>query len=126
MRFPPVLRFPRILSVTCLTALTIPALIPSAAGAATLILQQSTWKYLATASAPSSSWKDNGFDDTSWPSGPGPLGFGESYIATTVPYGPNASDKYRTTYFRRSFSDSTPESLTSLSLATRYDDGFVA
>jgi hypothetical protein len=126
MRFPPVLRFLQVLCVTCLTALTIPVSVLSAASTVILIPQQSTWKYLATASAPSASWKDIGFDDGSWPSGPGPLGFGESYIATSVPFGPDPSDKYRTTYFRRSFTVTAPESLASLSLAARYDDGFVA
>src|SRR5689334_19215168 len=72
----------------------------SAAATVPLIPQQSAWKFLATPSAPSASWKNSGFDDASWPAGPGPLGFGESYIATPVPYGPNGSDKYRTTYFR--------------------------
>src|SRR5258705_2594189 len=126
MGFPPVLWFLRVLGVTCLTALTIQVFPLYAAGTVTLIPQQSAWKYLATASAPSASWKDTGFDDGAWPSGSGPLGFGESYIATSVPFGPNASDKYRTTYFRRSFTVAAPESVTSLSLATRYDDGFVA
>src|SRR5258705_13903278 len=125
MGFPPVLWFLRVLGVTCLTALTIQVFPLYAAGTVTLIPQQSAWKYLATASAPSASWKDTGFDDGAWPSGSRPPGVGESYIATSVPFGPNASDKYPTTYFRRSFTAAAPESVTPPPPATRDGDGFV-
>ena len=116
---------PRIRLLLSLIGLVIQTL-PSAAATVTLVPPLAQWKYLATASAPAASWTNTGFNDASWDSGPGVLGFGESYIATPVPFGPNANDKYRTTYFRRSFTVTAPESLGSLSLAARYDDGFVA
>ena len=126
MRTASLIRLLLVVAVTSLVVLAVQVLAPSAAVTVTLIPQLPSWKYLATASAPAATWKNNGFNDAAWSAGPGVLGFGETYIATPVPFGPSATDKYRTTYFRRSFTVAAPESIGSLSLAVRYDDGFVA
>lgn len=116
---------PPLRTIAVLTMLATFALAPSPARAVTLIPQLASWKYLVTPSAPVASWKTIGYDDGSWGSGPAPLGFGETYIATPIGFGGNSADKYRTTYFRKSFTY-TPETLGSLTLTARYDDGFVA
>src|SRR4030067_393869 len=64
----------------------------------TLIPQNSVWKYLAIDQDPDTNWKKLSFDDSGWPSGPTVLGYGESYIATVVPYGPDSLNKYITAY----------------------------
>ncbi|MCI0329768.1 MAG: alkaline phosphatase D family protein [candidate division Zixibacteria bacterium] len=93
----------------------------------TLISKLSVWKYYADAQYPDVSWNQSGYDDVGWPSGPGVLGFGETYIATTIPFGPDANNKYITTLFRHSFQlNSDPAEITQLTLSTNYDDGFVA
>lgn len=125
MRPPPAPRDCRNPVLALLLAFAIAGFGVSPAGAVTLIPQLASWKYLATASAPAASWKNNGFDDGAWISGSAVLGYGETYITTTVPFGPSSADKYRTTYFRRTFSY-TPQTLGSMTLTARYDDGFVA
>lgn len=92
----------------------------------TLLTQNSVWKYLDINQEPDSNWKKLGFDDSTWPSGPGVLGYGESYIATAVPYGPDSLNKYITAYFRTSFQlASDPAEITALFLSANYDDGIV-
>lgn len=99
----------------------------SAGKADTLIPKLSVWKYYADTQYPDVLWNQSGYDDSGWPSGPGTLGFGEAYIATTVPFGPDANNKYITTLFRHSFQlNIDPAQITRLSLAANYDDGFVA
>ena len=87
----------------------------------------SVWKYEATGTDLGSGWRGLGYDDSAWPSGPGALGYGDPFIVTAVSYGPDPLNKYRTTYFRRTFQISTaPEDVISLRLRVNYDDGFAA
>jgi Calcineurin-like phosphoesterase len=84
------------------------------------------WRYHDLGVALSPEWKDTNYDDSSWASGAAPLGYGDSFIVTTVSYGADAANKHPTTYFRRAFT--LAESLAgieSLRLATNYDDGVV-
>lgn len=69
----------------------------------TPIPAKATWKYLVTPTAPASSWRSLTFVDTSWSSGPGQLGYGDSDEATPIGYGGNNSNRYMTTYFRKNF-----------------------
>jgi Calcineurin-like phosphoesterase/FlgD Ig-like domain/Purple acid Phosphatase, N-terminal domain len=87
----------------------------------------SVWRYSATGIDLGSAWTDIGYDDAGWPSGPGTLGYGDPFIVTTVPFGPDPLNKYLTTYFRQTFQVGTaPEDVISLRLRVSYDDGFVA
>jgi hypothetical protein len=98
----------------------------SAAAQIIAIPVNSVWKYDATGVDLGAGWSASTYDDSGWPSGPGALGYGDAFIVTTVPFGPDALNKYRTTYFRRTFQASAPESVISLRLRVNYDDGFVA
>jgi hypothetical protein len=71
-----------------------------------------------------SAWR-GGFDDSTWTSGPGPLGYGETYLKTTLGFGPSATSKYITTYFRRSFTVDDPAAITAITGEVMYDDGIV-
>ncbi len=66
-----------------------------------LVPTGSVWKYLDTGVEPSSSWRNNNFNDNSWKTGSGILGYGTGGETTTVSFGPNAAAKYTTTYFRK-------------------------
>jgi VCBS repeat-containing protein len=71
-------------------------------------------------------WNELDYDDTAWPEGGAMLGYGEIVagpIATTIGYGGNASDKYRTALFRRAFSVDSAERVTSLVVDGLFDDG---
>ena len=68
-----------------------------------LVLEGSEWKYLDDGSDQGTAWYDPGFDDSSWTSGPAPLGYHEGDEATVVSLGPDEGERYVTTYFRHSF-----------------------
>ena len=91
----------------------------------TLIPFGATWKYLDNGSNQGTAWRSRTFTDTSWKSGAAELGYGDGDEATVVSYGPNASSKYVTTYFRRAFSVSDTSSLGTLRLRLNRDDGAV-
>jgi hypothetical protein len=62
----------------------------------------SEWKYLDNGIYPGSSWVQAGFDDGSWESGPAELGYGDGDEATEIGYGGSSSNKYITSWFRKS------------------------
>jgi hypothetical protein len=93
--------------------------------ARTLIAKNATWSYLDDGSDQGSAWRNAGFDDSGWKSGPAELGYGDGDEATVVSYGANANKKYITTYFRKTISVPDPQAAASLSLNLLRDDGAV-
>ncbi len=85
----------------------------------------SAWKYLVTPSAPDPSWTSLAFNDSPWPSGNGQLGYGDADEATLIGFGGNTSNRYITTYFRRSFSVSGLSTTISARAMILRDDGAV-
>jgi hypothetical protein len=89
--------------------------------------RNSTWRYDATGMDLGTAWREVAYDDASWPSGAAALGYGDAFIATTVPFGPDPNSKYTTTYFRTTFSNTqNPSSFATMTLSANYDDGFAA
>lgn len=99
--------------------------LPVSAATTTLVPIGSTWKYLDNGSNQGTAWRATAFNDSGWASGPAELGYGDGGEATVVSYGPNASAKYITTYFRHAFSVANPTAYTSLTLRLLRDDGAV-
>lgn len=91
----------------------------------TLIAQGGTWKYLDDGSDQGTAWILPGFADTGWASGPAEFGYGDGDEATVVSYGPSSTDKYITTYFRKSFNITDVAPYKSLRLYLKRDDGAV-
>lgn len=91
----------------------------------TIVPAGSVWKYLDTGANLGVAWRQASYDDTAWPSGPAQLGYGDGDEATVVGYGPVASRKYTTTYFRKSFGLVDVARFRSLSLSLLVDDGAV-
>ena len=93
----------------------------------------STWKYLDNGSNQGTAWRDITFDDSTWPSGPAELGYGDSAEgrpeATVVNCGPGAptcnANNYITTYFRRGFIVADRSIYSALNLRLMRDDGAV-
>jgi hypothetical protein len=83
------------------------------------------WRYLDNGSDQGNAWTALAFNDTGWSNGPAQLGYGDADERTIVSYGPNASAKYITTYFRRSFAVTDPTPFSSLNLRLLRDDGAV-
>lgn len=81
-----------------------------------------TWKYLDTGSDPGLAWANAAFDDSAWLSSPAELGYGDVQTTTTS-YGPDASNKFITTWFRRTFTASNIAQISRLKLSLKRDDG---
>lgn len=91
----------------------------------TLIPKGAAWKYLDNGSDQGTAWRANGFDDSAWASGNAELGYGDGGEATTLSYGPDANNKYVTTYFRKAFAVANPAAVAALTLSLLRDDGAV-
>jgi hypothetical protein len=92
-------------------------------GPVALIRSNSVWKYLDNGTDPGSAWRAPGFDDSTWASGPGQLGYGDGDEATVVSFGPDPANKFITTYFRRSFEVVQAAALSNLVMHVLRDDG---
>ena len=95
---------------------------PSAAITNILIAYGSIWNYLDNGTDQGTAWRTSSFNDASWTNGPAQLGYGDNDEATVVGYGPDANNKYITTYFRRAFSVTNAASYTNLFLQLIRDD----
>lgn len=95
------------------------------AGEVVLIPAGSTWKYLDNGSDQGTAWRDPAFNDGTWSSGPAPLGYGSSAVATIVSFGPDRNNRYITTYFRHAFDVTDAVAFTDLTLRLLRDDGAV-
>jgi hypothetical protein len=71
-------------------------------------------------------WNQPGFDDSSWASAAGPLGYGETYVTPSLGYGADPAHKPRAAYFRHVFTLADPARVTGLFADVMFDDGFVA
>jgi hypothetical protein len=91
----------------------------------TLIASNSVWKYLDTGVNPGPAWTQLIYNDNTWAMGPARLGYGGDGEVTTVNFGPNASSKYITTYFRRRFVVPEGYFYPNLTFALTRDDGAV-
>jgi hypothetical protein len=105
------------------TTTTTTTTVPPTGG--TLVARGSTWRYLDNGSNQGTAWRAPSFNDSSWKQGPAQLGYGDGDEATVISYGPSASQKYLTSYYRRQFL-ADPSSLGStLTLNLLRDDGAV-
>ena len=87
---------------------------------------ESTWSYLDDGSDLGSTWTAPSFNDGTWLTGQGQLGYGDGDEATTLSYGPDSQNKYQTTYFRADFSVSVlPTADQELVLFLKRDDGAI-
>ena len=91
----------------------------------TLVPAGASWKYLDNGSNQGTAWRPISFDDSAWSSGPAQLGYGDGDEATTLSYGPDANNKYITTYFRRAFNVADASVFNGLTLRLLRDDGAV-
>ncbi|HNC97824.1 MAG TPA: hypothetical protein PKW90_16970 [Myxococcota bacterium] len=67
-----------------------------------LLPKGSVWRYLDSGVYPGNTWMQADFDDTSWKSGPGPLGYGDAQVSI-LDYGTDPNNKPAAAWFRRDF-----------------------
>lgn len=68
-------------------------------------------------------WRGTNFNDSTWSSGAAPLGYGDDNIVTTVGFGPSATARYITTWFRHAFVVDDPAVFAAVTLGLVRDDG---
>src|SRR5215204_6516876 len=83
----------------------------------------STWKYLDDGSDQGTAWSNPSFSDSTWPSGPGELGYGDGDESTVLNFGPDPLNKYITYYFRSTFEVSSAGQISGMTLRLKQDDG---
>lgn len=90
----------------------------------TAIPRGSVWHYFDQGAAVAG-WNAVGFDDSAWPSGPGPLGYGDTYQITTLGYGPDPENKYMTTNYRATVDLHAAAAITEAYVNLNRDDGAI-
>lgn len=90
-----------------------------------LIAAGGNWKYLDNGTDQGTAWQDAAFNDAAWAAGNAELGYGDGDEATTVSYGTNASNKYVTTYFRKTVNINSLNGFNAVKLRLLCDDGAV-
>src|SRR5690606_35258734 len=97
-------------------------------GTDTLVPWSATgWRYQADGTDPGATWKNPGYNDSSWPVGTAELGYGDGDEATVIPIvdvNPSQAgvQKAAACFFRRTFPVEDPAEITSLTLRVEYDD----
>ncbi|MFD2512318.1 Ig-like domain-containing protein [Pontibacter locisalis] len=89
-----------------------------------IIAYNSSWKYLDNGVDQGISWRTAAYSDDSWKNGYGKFGYGIDDATTIVDYG-NSSNKYITTYFRKTINISNPEIYSGYILNIKRDDGVI-
>ncbi len=84
-----------------------------------LVNAYDTWTYFEGHSEPPANWNTLTFNDSSWSSGKGSIGYGDSDDSTTIPLVPSI-------YMRKTFTIFQKHTIKSLTLQSDFDDGFVA
>ena len=101
---------------------TAPAPGQADASSPVLLEANATWNYRAEASAAPENWAQASFDDSAWPTGAAPLGYGDSAIATQI--ATNGSRPV-TTYYRTHFQVADAKALKGINVKYLADDGAV-
>jgi hypothetical protein len=89
----------------------------------TLVSTGSSWKYLDNGSNQGTAWKATTIDETGWLQGNAQLGYGDGDEATVVSYGPSTTNRYVTTYFRKTFTVADASLFLNYTLNVKRDDG---
>ncbi|HPN39397.1 MAG TPA: lamin tail domain-containing protein, partial [Melioribacteraceae bacterium] len=92
---------------------------PTSIGWQTIINKGDNWKYKIFNSEPPTDWKNIGYNDLNWQSGPSGFGFGDGDDATIV-------NNTVSLYLRKTFTITDTSSIGDALLHIDYDDGFVA
>ncbi|MBA2321392.1 MAG: CotH kinase family protein, partial [Deltaproteobacteria bacterium] len=79
----------------------------------------STWRYNADGVDLGTAWRESSYDDASWASAPGQIGYGTPYLGSTISPAPGAV----TTYFRYEFSPHSIPDIETLRVGVLRNDG---
>ena len=85
----------------------------------TVIFPSDLWSYKTGQTAPGNGWQTRSFDDQSWQTGPGGIGYGDGDDVTVI-------DPVISLYLRKKFTIRDTGDISALLLHMDYDDAFVA
>lgn len=88
-----------------------------------LVSSTATWKYREDGSSAGPQWMTPEFDDSTWKTGTGVIGYGTGDETTVLQAPPLGQDKPLTNYFRTTFDVADPAAIQDLAFAFSYDDG---
>jgi chitodextrinase len=88
-------------------------------------LSGDVWKLNDSGANLGTAWREVGYDDAAWKSGPTEFGYGEGDEATVLSWGTNATAKPITVYGRSTFDAGSVSDVTGLRLRLLVDDGAV-
>ncbi len=87
-----------------------------------LLEADATWNFRSDASAAPENWAQASFDDSAWPTGAAPLGYGDSAIATQIAA---KGSRPVTSYYRTHFRVTDAKGLKGINVKYLADDGAV-
>lgn len=90
-----------------------------------LVPASSQWQYYDKGTTAPLQWALPQFDDSSWKTGFARFGYGNGNEVTILNYGPDANNKYITSYFRKKFTVNDTTGTDSLLISVLADDGAV-
>ena len=95
-------------------------------GAANVSTENMTWKYYTSENGPSSDWKKSSFDDSSWKTGSGVMGYGSdaSFYETFIKSG-EEGNHYAAVFFRSTIDIQDCSNLKDVNVSILYDDSYV-
>ena len=94
-------------------------------GAETVVPYGSEWRFDDTGTDLGSEWREPGYNDSQWNSGPAELGYGDGDEESEIGFGGDPQDKHPTTYFRRTFMVEDTDAIVSGACRVFRDDGVV-
>ncbi len=97
--------------------------LPGDLEAAILVPAGAEWRYHDSGVNLGTAWRSVTYSDAAWKKGPAQLGYGDPEVTTTLGFGPDASNKYPTYYFRHEFNVDDPARFLSATLGLIRDDG---
>ena len=101
------------------------SLVAPASAQTVIVATNAAWKYLDDGTDQGTAWRAIAFNDSAWSNGVPQLGYGDGDETTAVGFGPDANNKYITTYFRRTFNLDNAFDLTNVLVRLVRDDGAV-
>lgn len=106
---------------------------PGRSQTTTIMSYGATWKYSDNGTNPGVGWTSSSFNDAAWASGPAYLGYGDPWMVTCINAGctggvvcsPSCSNKYITTWFRKTLNIPSLAAYDSIRFNAKRDDGII-
>jgi len=90
-----------------------------------LLARDAAWQWLESSASAPDKWRETAFDAGAWKSGPGPLGFGDKGLQTTIGNAAPDGEVLISWPFRAEFDVADPAAVAALTLNFLADDGAI-